>query len=679
MTFLAPLALWIAAAAVPALLILYFLKLRRREEPVPSTLLWRRAIQDLEVNAPFQRLRKNLLLLLQLLVLLLAILALARPMVETPLADESSIVMLIDRSASMNAVEPAERGRTRLELAREQAVRVVQSLNRTGSRWLSLFGAAPAQTRVMVIAFASTPTIVSPFTTNTADLVSLIEGIRPSDEPTNIREALELAEAYMMQTTVEQTPESAEETSAILLLSDGSFGDTRDFALQTRRVKLINVGQAEDNVGITALRYLRNYEQPDNLNVLLQVENFGPQPVETDVTLYIDGRIAAVRSLSLGAARPRDPQDSVRAADAGAETPARAQSDEGAAGSLSFEFVLPTGALIEARLSRDDALPLDNRAYVVVEPPRRQSVLLVSEKNFLLESVLQTLPLARFDYLTPAQYAAAPADRLESGGRSLYDVVVFDKFMPARLPGGNYLSFAAGAPFEEIELGESTGPQSFLWWDEAHAVLRYAAMEYVYVAEGRRLRVPREAQVLVEGPAGPAIARYARDGQQHLIVSFAVEQSNWWSKLSFGVFLQNSIRYLGGAAGGSADRPTRPGEPLRIALPAGTRSAQITRPDGRTVTVTPDELGMIYYADTSDVGVYRLEAGAERRMQFAVNLEDPAESDIRPGQRLSLGMVEVAQGQAIRTATPEIWRWFVGVALLIVLIEWVIYNRRVLI
>src|ERR1700761_9209680 len=78
--FLSPLAAAIAAAVtVPLLLILYFLKLRRREMPVSSTFLWKKAIQDLQVNAPFQRLRRNLLLLLQLLLLLALILAFSRP------------------------------------------------------------------------------------------------------------------------------------------------------------------------------------------------------------------------------------------------------------------------------------------------------------------------------------------------------------------------------------------------------------------------------------------------------------------------------------------------------------------------------------------------------------------------------------------------------------------------
>src|SRR4051812_26851607 len=94
-----------AAIAVPTLLILYFLKLRRRELAVSSTLLWKKAIQDLQVNAPFQKLRRNLLLLLQLLLLALLCLALSRPVANFSQGAARLSVILVDRSASMSATE----------------------------------------------------------------------------------------------------------------------------------------------------------------------------------------------------------------------------------------------------------------------------------------------------------------------------------------------------------------------------------------------------------------------------------------------------------------------------------------------------------------------------------------------------------------------------------------------
>src|SRR6188768_2553108 len=156
-TFLNP---WMAALAagivIPALLVLYFLKLRRRELAVSSTLLWKKAVQDLQVNAPFQRLRRNLLLLLQLLLLFLLLLAFSRPVTHfTPGAGQIS-VLLIDRSASMATRDPDLKGKTRLEEAKRRAKDLAETLGKNS--------------QAMVIAFDETAEIMQTFTGNISDL-----------------------------------------------------------------------------------------------------------------------------------------------------------------------------------------------------------------------------------------------------------------------------------------------------------------------------------------------------------------------------------------------------------------------------------------------------------------------------------------------------------------------------
>src|ERR1051325_6966758 len=128
-----------AAIAIPALVILYFLKLRRREMEVSSTLLWKKAIQDLQVNAPFQKLRRNLLLVLQLAMLLALCVALTRPVTFLTRSARKSTVILIDRSASMNANDIENGKRTRLEEAKRQAKDLVSTMERGSAAMVIAF------------------------------------------------------------------------------------------------------------------------------------------------------------------------------------------------------------------------------------------------------------------------------------------------------------------------------------------------------------------------------------------------------------------------------------------------------------------------------------------------------------------------------------------------------------
>src|SRR5437899_2978256 len=100
MRFLAPIAFWFAAA-IPAVILFYLLKRKRQVRLVSSTLLWQKFLAETQASAPFQRLRHNWLLILQLLMLALAIFALARPYFLVISKSCRMRVVILDDSSSM--------------------------------------------------------------------------------------------------------------------------------------------------------------------------------------------------------------------------------------------------------------------------------------------------------------------------------------------------------------------------------------------------------------------------------------------------------------------------------------------------------------------------------------------------------------------------------------------------
>src|SRR6266581_4256814 len=100
MTLLAPVGLWFLLA-LPVIFILYIIQSRFRPLVVASLLLRKRMTRDLEAEASWRRPRWDLLLALQLLVALLAALALARQAILG--GGSQRLVIVLDTSASMTA------------------------------------------------------------------------------------------------------------------------------------------------------------------------------------------------------------------------------------------------------------------------------------------------------------------------------------------------------------------------------------------------------------------------------------------------------------------------------------------------------------------------------------------------------------------------------------------------
>ncbi len=102
-------------------------------------------------------------------------------------------------------------------------------------------------------------------------------------------------------------------------------------------------------------------------------------------------------------------------------------------------------------------------------------------------------------------------------------------------------------------------------------------------------------------------------------------------------------------------------------------------PSGRTVSLPPNPSGKLVFTDTEELGVYRVSAAGKLIQQFAINLLDEKESDIRLGDHPSfkIGYVNVAGKSGWVAGHRDIWKELVLAALAIALLEWLIYLRRV--
>src|SRR5581483_6520957 len=181
LTYHIPFAWWLALILLllpVAVILLYFLKLKRKPLSVPSTFLWRKSIEDLHVNALFQWLRNNLLLLLQLLFLLALIYAVMDVRVHGRTGGGKHYILMIDNSASMGATDISP---SRLHWAKQEALKEVD--------------AATDNDYGMVIVFNSSAEILQSYTNNRGQLHSAIDRIVQTERPTRIEEALSLADS----------------------------------------------------------------------------------------------------------------------------------------------------------------------------------------------------------------------------------------------------------------------------------------------------------------------------------------------------------------------------------------------------------------------------------------------------------------------------------------------------
>lgn len=640
-----------AAAAVPALVLLYFLKLKRQEVPVSSTLLWKRAVQDLQVNAPFQRLRRNILLLLQLLALAAVLIALAQPVLSLRAGPGKRLVLLIDRSASMGATD-AKNGKSRLAEAKKQARLIIDSMRGPG-----LLGLGAKGDEAMVIAFDAHAKVMCNFTSNKAQLASAVDAVEPTDGTSALAEAVTVARAFAQTSGQAENNRSAAEAAQLELFSDGRIGDLGGLTLGQGELQFHCIGDSRDNVAVVAMQARRSYDKAEEVHVFATVANYGDKPADCDVQLSISGVVRSVRKVTVPPT-----------------TPAEGDKPE-AIGKTSLSFVLGhAGAgIVEVRQLRKDALACDNAAWTILPAPRKLSALLVTNGNSPLEIALEACSLARLDITSPAGFDAVVAGDAPAPP---YDVIILDRHAPAKLPRARYMIFGAPPPDIDVTNAGLLKDQFIVDWRGRHPVLQFVNLGELYVAEAVNMKLPRDAAVLAEFVASPAMALVRRRGSTILLVGFDALQTKWPLEPGFVMFCYNSVNFLGLETGHDKPADMKVGQAIAVRAD-GQPLATLTRPDGSIERLTVDPSGTFRFPATDRVGVYRVETPARPVRHCAVNLLDESESNIAPSRRIVLATGDVkAIATAPRRTNQDVWPYLVLAALALVCVEWIVYNSK---
>ena len=676
MNFLLPWGLLGLLALLP-ILALYFLKLKRDERIVPSALLWKKVIEDLHVNAPFQRLRYSLLLLLQLLLVAVLAFALARPFLAYAGTRGRATVLLVDTSASMGTKDGSPDGRrTRLEQAVLDAQTKIDEMDRAAE--------------MRIVAFDHEVRQLTPFTSDKVLLKEALVDLRPRDVGTQAQEALEAALALADE----------RENGEVLLLSDGAFGrldlqrllgeegrvtnlENLPLTALKNKLRFVPYGKEEtDNVGVTRIgARTRSYREKETekdkieTQLFVQIENFSSQPVDTILTLALEGFRAQTKVVKLqGRPIPSlrgDPAEEARALEA-------ARSEE--------VFLLPdVSGLVSVRLTRADtvldAFPLDNEAQAVIGLSEGTKILLVTNGNYFLEKAMTAMrdaivakrPTAAFQ----SEWDARGAASLEN-----YDAVLFDGVAPAEWKDGGavFLNVLPPLPgFKEEGQALAWPKTRILDWKGEHPVLRYVTFSNVLVMKARQWSVPKSATVLVEGLESPLAVCAETDRLRAVGVAFDLFESDWAYRLSLPLFLRNSALWASEVSPRRRPSALHTGEPLVIPPIATAPSGTLVRPDGRKeeITLSPERKTFVKGTDTA--GLYllaELPGGAEAQLRWAVNLADANESDNARRPALKLGDQELAATPTAIAAKREIWHWLALSAVGLLMIEWLVYHRR---
>lgn len=326
LTYLWPLFLLLL---IPVIILMYLLKQRAQQRPVSSLFLWHEMYQNAEANTPWEKLKKNWLLILQIITLLILIFAVCSPYFLKGGVGADHAVIVIDNSAGMGTIHEGDQ--TRLDVAIEEAVSYVRDL-RSG-------------TGITVIASSIDGTLLYSNGDNKNQAIDKIRSIEQTSNPGDAHAGLEMVRTM-------QTQWKSVETVC--------FTDTYA-SMEGITGYIVDLFSVTENIGID---YISHGYNEGKLVILTKICNYGTQDAVVDANLYGDDTLLQILSVSVPA---------------------------GESSIVYFDDFSYQGKEVSVELSVTDSLPGDNVAYDILEEETVTDVLLMTEANLYFEKAMGIL------------------------------------------------------------------------------------------------------------------------------------------------------------------------------------------------------------------------------------------------------------------------------------------------
>ncbi|MDD9269997.1 VWA domain-containing protein [Paenibacillus sp. GCM10023248] len=495
--------LWFALA-IPIIILLYLLKRRYADTEVSSHMLWRRVLREQEATRPWQRLRRQALLLLQLLAAALLVVALMQPFVRGQQTAKAHIFFVIDASASMQAV--TEQGSTRLEQAKRHLMAYVR--NEASHRMYSL------------LVMKDQPELLVQRETDVSALQSALDKVTPFYGRSNVQESLSLASALTRE----------DPDGEVRIYTDAQWAEQPEelvFSVPFQVVGLQEfqadqVREEEAPINVSIAQFGVKSADADTHRAVAVLKNWGNRSTDIELRLYGDSQVLRSGAYKLQAGEQH---------------------------TVFFDKLAYAGRY-RLELGTTDALQADNAANAFPEGTGRTQITYVGEGNLFLQKALllaktDVLQIQRSDDGTYPVPTVPP------------DIIVLDGIDDSALQSPSWKKLLASKPlwrFASSAHATSNLASERKFEIADHPVTRYISMQDVTLAHAYNRKLAPWEKVLVSAAGIPLIAAGTEDGVARISFAFPLAQSDLALRSEFPILVQNTITWLNQQHGGQLGR-----------------------------------------------------------------------------------------------------------------------------